>query len=72
MFHSRRVVMIRRIAVWLVVLALTLSGAVPVFADGRGNGNPPSWSKGEKKGWKGESEPPGFKSATKNQKIKRR
>ena len=52
--------MIRWIGVWLVVLAFALSGTIPAFAAGRGKGNPPGWSKGEKKGWKGESEPPGF------------
>jgi hypothetical protein len=65
MFHSRRVVMIRRIPVWFVVLTFTLSGAVPVFAAGRGNGNPPAWSKGE-------SELLVSKSATKNKKKKKK
>ena len=54
--------MFRRIIVLVVVAALALWGADSAFAagKGRGGGNPPGWSKGKKKGWKGGSEPPGF------------
>ncbi len=53
--------MVRRIGVWMCVLAFALIWAAPASAAG----GPPGWSKGRKKGWKGNSTPPGWSKGKK-------
>ena len=45
---------------WLfMILAVTLAAQAPA-AFAKKDGDPPGWMKGEKKGWQGESMPPGL------------
>jgi hypothetical protein len=42
----------------VLLIALSFTAVSPAFA--KKDGDPAGWSKGEKKGWHGESTPPGF------------